>query len=201
MITTTHVALNGALTRWSRRSGGDLRWLRRLLPDRRARRALLLGGLAPDVGLLLLGAGAAVWFPLAEGWDLRRTSVHVFDELFFTDPVWIAAHNVLHAPLVVAALGIGAHLLRDRRPTARAVRAFAVGCALHTALDIPVHVGDGPLLLFPFEWTTRFHSPVSYYDPAYHGDVVAPVDLGLTVLLGGWLLVTWWGARRGDVGR
>ncbi|MEZ4675136.1 MAG: hypothetical protein R2932_12925 [Caldilineaceae bacterium] len=32
----------------------------------------------------------------------------------------------------------------------------------HTAIDIPLHYDDGPLLLFPFDWKTRFHSPVSH---------------------------------------
>lgn len=36
------------------------------------------------------------------------------------------------------------------------------GCLVHSALDIPVHVDDEPLLLFPFEWSLRFQSPVSY---------------------------------------
>lgn len=166
-----------------------------LLPDAATRRALVLGGLAPDLGLTLLSAGAVVWFPARRGWDLATTFEHVYGTLFFEDPGWVVAHNTLHAPLVLAALGAVGHAGR-RTTVGRWVRAFAAGCALHTALDIPTHVDDGPLLLFPFDWSTRFHSPVSYWDPAHHGDVLGPIDLGITVLLGGWLVVAWWRERR-----
>lgn len=195
MITTTHVALNGALTRWSRRGGRDRARLRRLLPDDAARSALLLGGLAPDVGLYVLSAGALAWFPATRGWDLGTTLEHVYGTLFFRSAPWIVLHNTLHAPLVLAALAGVGHAGRAR-PWGPGLRAFAVGCALHTALDVPTHVDDGPLLLFPFDWDTRFRSPVSYWDPAHHGDVLGPVDLAITVGLGGWLLTTWWRERR-----
>lgn len=198
MLTTTHVALNGALSRWSTDAGAPPRWLARLLPDRAARRALVVGGLAPDVALGVLAAGAYAWFPLVRGWDLDTTSTHVWSTLFFTDPVWVAAHNSLHAPLVLAALGLSGHAAR-RRPWGPVLRALAVGCALHTVLDVPTHVDDGPLLLFPLDRSTRFHSPVSYYDPDHFGNLVAPVDLALTVGLGGWLVTTWWRRRRADV--
>ena len=38
-------------------------------------------------------------------------------------------------------------------------------------LDILTHVDDGPVLFFPFEWQLRFISPVSYWDPRYHGRI------------------------------
>ena len=63
-----------------------------------------------------------------------------------------------------------------------ALQAFALGCAVHTALDIGVHHDDGPLLLFPFDLSYRFMSPVSYYDPAHYGSIVAPIDLAITVV-------------------
>jgi hypothetical protein len=40
---------------------------------------------------------------------------------------------------------------------------------LHTLIDIPLHVTDGPLLLFPLNWTLRYRSPVSYWDPSFYG--------------------------------
>lgn len=65
---------------------------------------------------------------------------------------------------------------------------FLAGMAIHVALDIPVHHDDGPLLLFPFEWTVRFRSPVSYWDPRHHGDVVGMIEYAVMAGLALYLL-------------
>lgn len=195
MITTTHVTINGALSRLagSDRDGRLARGSRRLLPDRSTRRAILLGGLAPDVGLTVLSAGALVWFPLVEGRSVQETFDHVYRDLFY-DAAWIVGHNTLHAPpVLVALLALG---LRLRGPVGRWLAAFAVGCLLHSVVDIVTHHDDGPLLLFPFDWSTRFISPVSYWDPAHGGRVLGPIDQAITVVGGGWLAATWWRGRR-----
>ena len=196
MLTTTHVTMSGALSRLagSDRDGPVARAARRLLPDDASRRAILWGGLAPDVGLTLLSAGALVWFPLVEGRSVQATFDHVYRDLFYEDPAWIVGHNTLHAPpvlLVLLVLG-----LRLRGPVGRWLAAFAVGCLLHAAVDVVTHHDDGPLLLFPLDWSTRFTSPVSYWDPAHGGRVLGPIDLGITLLGGGWLAWTWWRERR-----
>lgn len=195
MLTTTHVTINGALSRLSRgdRTGATADAARRLLPDDATRRAILWGGLAPDVGLAALSVGAAAWFPLARGWTFERTFEHVYRDLFFEDPVWVVAHNLLHAPLVLLAL-LAVGVRRGGR-TGRWFTAFGVGCLLHSVVDVLTHHDDGPLLLFPLEWTVRFSSPVSYWDPAHGGWWLGPVDTAITLVGGGWLLVTW-GRRR-----
>jgi hypothetical protein len=40
---------------------------------------------------------------------------------------------------------------------------------LHSLIDIPRHVDDGPLLIFPLNWTWHFHHPISYWDRYYYG--------------------------------
>lgn len=55
------------------------------------------------------------------------------------------------------------------RSTERWLFWFFVACLLHTGVDILTHVDDGPKLFFPLDWTTRFHSPVSYWDYRYYG--------------------------------
>ncbi len=199
MLTTTHVTLNALLARLaaSGRSGPFATATAALLPDRGTRVAIIVGGLAPDVGLTLLSVGAAVWFPTVEGLTRQETFSHVYRELFFEDPVWIAVHNVLHAPLVLGpAIAVAAAGVRRGRRWGRVLLAFAVGCLLHTGVDILTHVDDGPLLLWPFDSSTRFHSPVSYYDPRHHGKVLGPIDTAITLLAGGWLLGTWTARRR-----
>lgn len=191
MITPTHVVINVALAHRGR--GTDF------LGDRLRRRLFVIGGLAPDVGLYVLTAGAALYYPAARGLSLDETFRLVFDDLFYNAPLFLVVHNLLHAPLVLAALvGVGTWA-RRRTPYTRlggAVQAFALGCAVHTALDIGVHHDDGPLLLFPFDLSLRFASPVSYYDPAHHGSVVAPIDLAITVIGLGVIAAAWVRRRR-----
>lgn len=86
--------------------------------------------------------------------------------------------------MIAGLIGAGSWLKRSsaRRRLGGALQAFGLGCAVHTALDIPVHHNDGPLLLFPFNWSLRFDSPVSYYDPGHYGSIVRPTDLAITVV-------------------
>ena len=188
MITPTHVVINVALAH----RGSD-----KPARDPVQRRLFILGGLAPDLGLYLMTGLAAAYYPLTQGLSLEETFRLVFDDLFYTSPGFIVAHNLLHAPLVIAALiGAGEWAKRSSRlpRTGRALQAFGLGCAVHTALDIPVHHNDGPLLLFPFDWSLRFNSPVSYYDPDHYGSIVAPVDLTITVV--GLAAIGWVALRR-----
>jgi hypothetical protein len=73
-----------------------------------------------------------------------------------------------------------------------------VGCAsaLHTAIDIPLHYDDGPLLFFPFDWQTRFYSPVSYWDPNRYGVPFAIFEHLLLLGMLIYLAVQWWRQRR-----
>lgn len=125
----------------------------------------------------------------------------MFDTLFFNDPFWIATHNLLHAPLVLLSLMAVTWTARTQPATWRhGVFWFAVGCFIHTAIDIATHVDDGPLLLFPFEWTLRFYAPISYWDPRYFGREFTMFEIGLNLVLLAYLLIPvvrrkW---RRGD---
>ena len=68
---------------------------------------------------------------------------------------------------------------------------FALGCLLHTTMDIPVHHDDGPVVAFPLNWDFRVKSPVSYWDRAHYGGIVGPIDMAITVLGGAALLRSW----------
>lgn len=74
---------------------------------------------------------------------------------------------------------------------------FALGAGLHSAIDILTHAGDGPLLLFPLNWTYRFSSPVSYWDPEYYGRIFAPIEHVLDVVLLIYIFVNWRRNRAG----
>lgn len=190
MITPTHFVINAGLAHRLRS--------RPLLADPLRRRLFLLGGVAPDLGLFVMTLLAAAYYPLVDGLSRDETFRLIFDDLFYNAPAFVIAHNLLHAPLVLAGLaGIGAWLRRrtTRERLGGALQAFAIGCVVHTALDIPVHHDDGPLLLFPFEWSVRFASPVSYYQSDHYGDIVEPIDLAIT-LVGLTVIAIAWARRR-----
>jgi len=173
MITTTHIVTNAlAARRWPTRFGSPT--------------AFVIGGLAPDVGLTLMTAGAAVVLPRTRDMTVQEALSYSFDELFFNSKPWIAASNVLHSPVVLGALFVASAALSG--PARRRLRSFTAGAALHVAMDIPVHVDDGPVLFWPLNWSYRFQSPVSYWDPEHYGRLVAPIDMAITVIGGGSLL-------------
>lgn len=189
VITPTHVVTNAFVARRSAKREGVSSNL--TLADGPSRRWFVLGGLAPDVGLYVLTAGAVVFYPLVRGLSLQETFSLAFDDLFFNDPLWIVVQNTLHSPVVLAGLSAVGAMLGKKR-----LLNFALGCLLHTAMDIPVHHDDGPLYLFPFNWDLRFNSPVSYWDPEYFGRIVQPIDMAITVLGGGYLLHRWRQSRQ-----
>lgn len=134
------------------------------------KRAFLLGSVAPDLPLWVLSIGGIIYYHLIRGWSLADTAHLLFDELYFHNPFWIAAHNTLHSPILLL-LGL-AYVWPRRRNIGSRTRWlfwFLVACLFHTSIDILTHVDDGPLLFFPLNWGLRFRSAISYWDPRYYG--------------------------------
>ncbi|NNJ11995.1 metal-dependent hydrolase [Chloroflexales bacterium ZM16-3] len=182
MNTPSHLIINAALRKRAN-AGGAL-----AIP----RSAFLLGAVLPDIPLWLLWIGAYVYYRYVLG-DMAVTPMDPrFDQLYFTNPFWIAAHNLLHAPtLLLIVLGVlwrGRAMVGSRRHW---WFWFAAGCLMHTALDIPTHADDGPVLFFPFEWSIRFHSPMSYWDQRHFGRQFAIFELGLDLVLLAYLVMPW----------
>jgi len=164
---------------------------KRLRPLPIPQRAFLLGSVMPDIPFWLLSIGGGLYFRYGLGWSGEAAARHMFDTLYFYNPGWIAAYNVLHAPML---LGIFLLLLwpfRQRLDSPlRWLFWFVMACLFHSVVDIFTHVNDGPLLFFPFEWTIRFHSPISYWDPAYYGREFARFELALNLVLLLYLVVS-----------
>lgn len=164
------------------------------------RSAFLLGSVLPDVPLFFLAIGSQIYFRYLAGRNSPRMTGQTFDYLYFNNPWWIASHNLLHSPtLLLIALGAlwGARGLAGTRR--HWCFWFVLGCLLHTALDIPTHVDDGPVLFFPFDWSYRFHSMISYWDRRYYGRQFTVFELTLDLILLGylWLPPLWrWAKRR-----
>lgn len=181
MITTTHIVTNALIAR---------RW-----PDKvGSSKAFIVGGFAPDVGLTLMSAGAAIVLPITRDMTRSEALQYGFDELFFTSKWWIAAANLFHSPVVVGALLLASGRLSGAM--AQRVRSFALGAALHIALDVPVHVNDGPVLLWPLNWDYRFESRFSYWDSNHYGNWIGPIDMGITVVGGAYLLKKYLAGRK-----
>ncbi|GMH38971.1 hypothetical protein BSKO_06869 [Bryopsis sp. KO-2023] len=161
--------------------------LGRRTPPIKTGKAFLWGSVAPDIPLIGLTIGYALSNKISG--SNASTFGDAYDELYFHNPLWIVLTSLFHAPfLILFYAGLGA-ALNKRKSLGRLSKAgkplcwFAAGCALHSLLDIPTHAGDGPALLFPFEWHARFNSPVSYWDPDHHGDIFAPIEAALDFLL------------------
>jgi hypothetical protein len=65
-------------------------------------KALLLGAVSPDVPLLLLTLGYMAYRRWLDPLQLHEPIYGPrYDALYFHSPVWITAHNILHAPLLI----------------------------------------------------------------------------------------------------
>ena len=124
---------------------------------------------------------------------MAKTGRHLFKNLFYNDPFWIICHNFLHSPTMLLML-IGGTLVAGRvwpawARASRWLRWFFISCLGHTLVDIVTHYDDGPLLFFPFNFTYRFQSPVSYWDPAHFGREFTVFEIVLDLALLAWLVI------------
>ena len=166
MMTQTHLLVGTALfakpDQWLRNAG------------------VIVGSLLPDAAIFVLFG----WSKLV-GIEERR----VWDELYWQEPwrMWVAAQNsvLLYGALVVVAI----LMLRAVRGLFRIglfLFFLAAAALAHVALDFPVHHHDAHRHFWPLsDWT--FRSPVSYWDPAFHGRTMMAVEGVLAVVLAGWL--------------
>lgn len=151
-------------------------------------RQFLAGSVAPDMPLLVLTVAFTVDRRLKKSDQVWCGDE--FNALFFSDPRWIISHQLLHAPFLLLLLLVVGGWLGSLRGQAVGWKLlwFALGCAFHTAIDLGTHHDDGPLVFFPFDWKTRLHSPVSYWDARHGAKIFAPVehavDASLLVHLG-----------------
>lgn len=148
-------------------------------------KALLWGSIAPDIPLYLLCLGAFFYYPVFQGMPMPEAANHVFGILYFQDPIWLSLHNFFHSPTNLALLFLLAFVLYKSpyKKIGLWLFWFLSACLLHSIVDILTHHDDGPLLLFPFDLTTRYSSPVSYWDPQYGGRVFARFEFVFAISL------------------
>ena len=177
--TPSHMIVNAALQRATGKRGANVPFS-----------ASVLGGLLPDVPLGVLSLAATFYYRVFLGNQSPDLMEGVLHPLYFNNPFWIGAHNLLHSP---ASLGVFLVVLWRWRDRAGKVQHwlfwFFVGCGIHTSIDILTHFDDGPLLLWPLNWQLRFHSSVSYWDPAHFGEQFMIFEIMLDVGLLAYLLI------------
>lgn len=161
MQTYSHAILGGGLQAWLADRG------------RRPSSTFFIGSFLPDIPLILL----TVWY----FWDrgvLDGANVPLFgrdyDGYYFGNAFWISAHNIFHSPPPIL---LGLYL--GRRLGLPWLFWFWAGCGMHSVIDIATHHHDGPLMFWPFDWETRFQSPISYWDPRHFGRETAVVEHAL----------------------
>lgn len=129
--------------------------------------AALVGALIPDLSLYVL----SVWHLAI----LETPARVVFGELYFSS-TWQNIFRIDNSILLWSiALGVAA--------MARSKVGFALcGAALlHLFLDFPLHHDDGRAHFWPItNWI--FQSPVSYWDPNHHGQIVGALEIGAALI-------------------
>ncbi|TWT57609.1 hypothetical protein KOR42_09710 [Thalassoglobus neptunius] len=184
MKTPSHFLVTAAI--------GRIPWLK-VIPS-----AILLGSIAPDLPLYFLTFGSFLWMRNVVGWEPRQIFRTVFDQWFFENPFWIVLHNLLHAPLIL--LSALACIAIKNRSLSKLQTSwwfwFFLSCLFHSVIDIFTHYDDGPLIWFPFDWSTRFSSPVSYWDSRHYGREFSQFELWLDLALILFLSVLFWKQSR-----
>ena len=133
--------------------------------------ALLIGSVLPDIPFALLSIVYELYYRIT-GIAVPAPSImeYLHFDLFFNDPLWIVSHNTFHSLLVNGLLlAIGYWQWRHGRRWGLWLFWLAASMLFHTTIDIFTHNSDGPLFLFPLNWTYRFASPISYWETAYFG--------------------------------
>ncbi|SFZ81392.1 hypothetical protein SAMN02983003_0474 [Devosia enhydra] len=173
MITPTHMLVAGVLVA----RPADRPW---------QQAAAWFGGFFPDMSVFLMVI--LVRLRVVEAPNLWRAP----DGLYWQEP-WQAISAIsnsipMWAALTVAGAFAARRLAGRWQPLAHGLMLFALGALLHVLLDLPVHADDAHIHFWPFsDW--RFHSPISYYQRAFHGELVGMIEAGLAVGLAA--LIIW----------
>ncbi len=134
--------------------------------------ALIVGSIFPDAAIF--------WMFAWERWVNGLTPGQIFDERYFSAfwQGWFAVTNSVPLYLLLALLG---YFLSKRWKCAWPLYGFAAAAVLHSLSDLPLHHDDGRPHFWPFsDWI--YQSPLSYWDPHHHGNIVGPVEVLVTLV-------------------
>lgn len=150
--------------------------------------AFVLGSVLPD-----LPVGVLMVLALLKNPDMEEAMV-IMDRAFYSSPFWITLHNTPHSFVAMGVISLLGYMLLQKR-LGRWLLWYAAGTVLHIFIDVFTHATDGPLFLYPLS-DYRFQSPVSYWEPAYYGEIFTLLEYGLDALLLLYLGIGFWRSRR-----
>jgi len=134
--------------------------------------AIVSGALLPDAPMLVFYAWARL-NGQSERWIWREG---------YFDPAWQAVFDTFHSlPL------IGLAWLVAWRSKMATLSFFLASMFMHSLFDFLLHHDDAHRHFFPLS-DFRFASPVSYWDPAWHGQAAGTVELIVVGVGSVWLL-------------
>ena len=134
---------------------------------------LIAGAIFPDVPILVLYAHQRL---------IRGTPEDEIWAVHYQRPLWLnLVHGAHSIPIGLAGVGLGAVL------GSPALLAFFASMTAHALGDLPVHARDAHRHFLPLS-QYRFISPISYWDPAFHGRAVALAEAVFVLLCSGWIL-------------
>ena len=135
--------------------------------------AALIGGFLPDLSLYFM----VIWHKFV----LNTSERVIFDEVYFSK-YWQFVFSVDNSFFVWGAILALALVARNGWVIALSGAGF-----LHLMFDFPLHHDDARAHFWPLsDW--KFESPVSYWDPAHYGGIMAPLEYIFALIL---LTILW----------
>jgi len=135
--------------------------------DERSWRPAVAGALVPDLPMFVF----YVWQRAVAG----RPDAEIWSTVYF-QPDWQLFFDAFNS-LPVVAVGLVAAVLLRSAP----LRVFFLSMGLHCVADLALHHDDAHRHFLPLsDW--RFESPISYWDPAYHGAIFGSLEMAGLVL-------------------
>jgi membrane-bound metal-dependent hydrolase YbcI (DUF457 family) len=171
MMTSTHILIGAAVTTRPGQSRLQIA-------------AGWFGGLFPDISMFIMvvasrfpGVGPVNLWVKPDGW-------------YWNEPWRSFDTSINSIPFMVVVL-LAAVLLWRRGGAARGfglgLAMFSTSALLHMGVDFFTHASDARANFWPLSnWI--FTSPVSYYEDAYYGAIMRPLDVVLGLSLAGFLI-------------
>ena len=128
--------------------------------------AITIGAILPDLPIFIFYGVSKLIYKLPES--------EIWGKAYY-EPFWQNLVALLHSfPLAI----IGLILCFYWKWQTGVV--FCLSLIFHSLLDFPVHNDDAHRHFFPFS-NYRFISPISYWDPAHYGRIVALIEVLLVL--------------------
>ena len=130
-------------------------------------RYALIGAILPDLAMFIFFA--------VETFVRRTPQQELWSQRYFM-PAWQNFFDIFNSiPFILLVLGLGYFLVKSEKITV-----LAWSMLIHCGFDFFLHNDDAHHHFFPLS-DFAFQSPVSYWDAAHYGHIVAPIEVLATL--------------------